>query len=471
MTRPEETNKSTVAGSRALGVDTLGCCMEMARRETPMLSGWGRIPRPGREVVSEDLEALTEQAVLSRGLGRSYGDSALPPPGHLDVATTVLADRVLDFDEDTGRIRAEAGLSLYELNRLFLRRHWFTPVTPGTQYVTLGGMVAADVHGKNHHVEGTFGRHVDALLLRVADDRILRCSPTEEPELFWATVGGMGLTGHILEVTFRLRRVPSPWIFEERERFGNIDDLVAGLKRSAAGWPFTVAWVDGLSRGKRLGRGIVNRGRWAEPGEAPGKTPPPLRRISVPFDFPNWVLNKWSIRAFNDAIYHGHAFARPRVIHPVTFFYPLDEIRNWNRIYGRRGFMQYQCVLPAEAGLEAPRRFLQVLARAGGSDSFLSVVKDCGAEGRGLLSFPRPGISIAMDLAVGPGTQKLVDTLNEAVLAEGGRIYLAKDAFTRPEHFRAMETRLDRFQEIRRRWDPELRLRSAQSVRVLGDPV
>jgi decaprenylphospho-beta-D-ribofuranose 2-oxidase len=446
--------------------------MEMPRRaaDVPMLSGWGRIPKPGREVFSENLRALTQDRVLCRGLGRSYGDSSLPPPSRLEVASTILADRILRFDEATGWMRAEAGLSLRELNRLLLRRNWFPPVSPGTQFVTLGGMVAADVHGKNHHVEGSFGAHVRSLLLRVADGRLVECSPDEEPDLFWATIGGMGLTGHILEVELRMKRIPTPWIFEERERFENIDELIAGLKRSARAWPFTVGWIDGMARGKRLGRGVLTRGRWAEPGEAPADPPPVLRRVTIPFELPDWVLNKWSIRAFDGVIYHGHAWSRPRVSHPESFFYPLDTILEWNRIYGPRGFTQYQCVLPEAAGPDAARRFLEVLTASGGADSFLSVIKDCGTEGKGMLSFPRPGISLALDLAVRPGTERLVDLLNETVLAEGGRVYLAKDTFTRAEHFRAMDPRVGRWTEVRKRWDPGLRIRSAQSVRLFGDP-
>jgi FAD/FMN-containing dehydrogenase len=444
--------------------------MEMPRQDVPMLSGWGRIPRPGREHFSEDLRALTENAVLSRGLGRSYGDSSLPPPGRLDVASTILADRILSFDEDSGWLRAEAGLSLRELNRTFLDRNWFTPVSTGTQYVTLGGMVAADVHGKNHHVEGSIGAHLGSILIRVADGRILRCSSENEPDLFWATVSGMGLTGHILEIELRMKRIVSPWIYEERERFEDIDSLIAGLRRSAASWPFTVGWIDGLVRGKRLGRGILSRGRWADPAQAPKHPPVPRRRLSVPFVLPRGTLNKASIGAFNSIIYHTHRWSRPRVSHPEDFFYPLDKILNWNRIYGPRGFTQYQCVLPDSAGPDAARRFLEVLTAAGGAGSFLTVIKDCSAEGKGLLSFPRPGISIALDIAVREGTQSLVDRLNEAVIREGGRIYLAKDSFTRAEHFRAMEPRLAKWSEIRRRWDPGLRIRSAQSVRVLGDP-
>ncbi|HEY7820852.1 MAG TPA: FAD-binding oxidoreductase, partial [Vicinamibacteria bacterium] len=388
----------------------------MSRPDPPHLSGWGRISVPAREVLSEDLRKLTENAVLSRGLGRSYGDSSLPPPGCFEVASTVLADRILAFDESTGCLRAEAGLSLREMLRVFLKRRWFPPVSPGTQFVTLGGMVAADVHGKNHHVAGTLGGHVHELLVRVADGRIIRCSPAVEPDLFWATIGGMGLTGHILEVSFRMQRIPSPWIFEERRRFRDVDALIEALKTSAKEWPFTVGWIDGMTRGRSLGRGILSRGRWAEPEEAPKHAPAPLRRLRVPFDLPNWVLNKWTIRAFNAAIFHGHFFRRARVIHPEHFWYPLDKILEWNRIYGSRGFTQYQCVLPDTAGPSAARRFLEVLTREGGADSFLTVIKDCSSEGKGMLSFPRPGISIALDIAVRPATQRMVDRLNEAVI-------------------------------------------------------
>ena len=434
-----------------------------------MLSGWGRVPVPGREVRSEDLEALTRDAVLCRGLGRSYGDSSLPPPSHPVVAGATLADRILSFDPVTGVLRAEAGFSLREMNRIFLPRGFFTPVTPGTEYVTLGGMVAADVHGKNHHRAGCFGNHVRALRMRVADGRILECSREIEPDLFRATVGGMGLTGHILEVEFPLLRVPSPWIAMETERIDDIDRFIAGLKAAGAQWPYTLGWIDCLSRGKALGRGILMRGRFAEVAEAPARPPRPMLRLAVPFVLPDWVVGPWSVRAFNWLWYHRHV---PRVrcslVSPEWFFYPLDFIAHWNRMYGARGFTQYQCVVPDSAGHGAARRFLELLTSRGGA-SFLCVIKDCGPEGFGLLSFPRQGISIALDIRINDHTQSLVDALNELVIAEGGRIYLAKDALTRAEHFQKMEPRLGEWTRIRRQWDPSGRLRSAQSVRVLGD--
>jgi decaprenylphospho-beta-D-ribofuranose 2-oxidase len=434
------------------------------------ISGWGRIFLPGHESRSEDLELASREATLFRGLGRSYGDASLPAPSRREVTSTILADRIRFFGRETGSLRAEAGLALHELNRLFLARGWFTPVTPGTQFVTLGGMVAADVHGKNHHVDGCFGRHVTGLRMRVADGRIVECSREENRDLFHATLGGMGLTGHILEVEFRMRRVPSPWIFGESEPVRDIDHYVAALKDAAKEWPYTVGWLDCLSRGPDLGRGILFRGRFANPDEAPREAPRPKRRTRVPFVCPAWFLSEPIVRAFNEINLAAHGESTRRgIVHPEEFFYPLDKVLEWNRLYGPRGFTQYQCVLPEAAGLAAARRFLTLLTSRGGA-SFLCVIKDCGPEGEGLISFPMRGISIALDIAVRDETPALVAALNELVIAEGGRIYLAKDQFTSPEHFRRMEPRLDRFLEVRRKWDPRLRFRSALSVRVFGDP-
>jgi decaprenylphospho-beta-D-ribofuranose 2-oxidase len=437
----------------------------------PTLAGWGNLAQPGVEVRSEDLPALTAGRVLSRGLGRSYGDSALPPPDELEVAGTVLADRILGFDPETRVLRAEAGLSLHAINHLMIPRGFFPPVTPGTQFVTLGGAVAADVHGKNHHVAGCFGQHVQRLLMRVPDGRILWCSRDEHPDLFWATIGGMGLTGHILEVEFRLDEIPSSWIWSETIRVPDIGEYMRLLAESARDWPMTMGWIDCVSRGRRLGRGILYRGRWATRDEAPAKLAKPFSRLTVPLMLPSWTLNPLTVRGFNMGVYRKPTHGL-KPVHWESFFYPLDKVRHWNRIYGRKGFTQYQCVLPEHAGPEAARRFLEVLTSTPGGTSFLCVIKDCGPQNDGMLSFPTRGISIALDIPARASTQALVDRLNLATIAEGGRIYLAKDAYTRPEHYRAMDgERLDRFAEVRQRWDPEQRMRSAQSVRVFGDLV
>jgi decaprenylphospho-beta-D-ribofuranose 2-oxidase len=273
----------------------------------------------------------------------------------------------------------------------------------------------------------------------------------------------------VLEVEFVMQPISSPWIWQETERVPDIDTYMARLAENAAEWPMTMGWIDCLAKGKSLGRGILIRGRWAKPGEAPKEPPKPKRRIAMPIVLPQFVLNRLAIRAFNALLYRTHLRERTTgIVHPEPFFYPLDMILRWNKMYGPRGFTQYQCVLPRAAGSGAARRFLELLTDRGGA-SFLCVIKDCGAQGKGMLSFPMSGISIALDIPVRDDTQSLVDALNERVIAEGGRMYLTKDAFTRAEHFARMEPRLVAFDEVRRRWDPERRLKSAQSIRMLGD--
>jgi FAD/FMN-containing dehydrogenase len=434
------------------------------------ISGWGGYPVVrGYERRSENLAAITRDAVLTRGLGRAYGDASLPPAGDYAVAASPLADRLLGFDQARGIVRVEAGFPLMRLNRLSLPRGWFTPVTPGTHYVTVGGMVASDVHGKNHHVAGCFGEYVRSLKMRVADGAIIECADGQH-ELFRATLGGMGLTGHILEVEFQMDRIPSPWIWEESERIDRFDKVLERLEEAGREWPFTVCWSDFLVTGERAGRALLMKGRWAQPSEAPAGQPKWRAAATLPFRFPNWALQTWMLRVGNflNWTMHGSNVHRG-IAHPETFFYPLDIIREWNRAYGRRGFTQHQAVLPAPHTHRRHEQFLRLL-HDNRAKVFLSVVKDCGDEGKGMLSFPKRGVSYALDIPVDHDTQRVIDRLNDFIVAEGGRIYLAKDAFTRPEHFQAMEPRLHSWNAVRREWDPERRLKSALSVRVLGDP-
>ncbi len=433
------------------------------------LAGWGRLPELGTEHLDEDLERLTEGAVLSRGLGRSYGDSSLPAHAGDKVANTTLANRILSFDPTTGVIRAEAGLSLVNLVRLMLPRGWFPPVVPGTKYVTLGGMVASDVHGKNHHREGCFGAHVRAMRIRLSDNSIVECSPTEHADLFWGTIGGMGLLGHILEVEFVLHRIPSQWIVMERERVHDIDAYLTSLTRAAGRWPMTMGWIDCVHRGASMGRGVLMAGRWATHEEAGTRVPKTRADKAVPVELPNWALNPITVGLFNSVYYWSHTpKVATRVMGPEPFFFPLDYLLDWNKVYGSRGFTQYQCVVPRAAGAPAVREFMDRLTKLGAA-SPLCVIKDCGPEGKGVLSFPMEGTSIAVDIPVTPDIQRIVDGLNEFLISTGGRIYLTKDRFTRPEHFRAMERRLPAFEALRDRWDPQRRLRSAQSRRLFGD--
>lgn len=433
---------------------------------TTELTGWGRYPRvDGSLVAGEDLVRLSRRAALSRGLGRAYGDAALPADGGR-VLHTVLGDRFLDFDAETGVLRAEAGLSQSTLMRTLLQHNWFTPVSPGTQYVTLGGMVASDIHGKNHHVHGTFGNFVRGLTLRLGTGDVVRVTPDSDAPLFWATLGGMGLTGHILEVEVALEKLASPYIYEESERFGSLREAFVALNEAGEKWPMTVCWIDTSATGAKMGRGILNRGRWATADEAPTAAPRLGTSPAVPDVFPNGVMNPFTVRALNTVWYWLHgAGSKKHVLSPDKFYYQLDLLREWNRGYGRRGFTQYQCVMPRDPDLyEAFLRRFQAL----GGCSFITVLKDTGPQGPGMLSFPQEGTTVAVDIPLNDGVPKLIHELNAMVIANGGRIYLAKDAFTTPEELRAMYPRIDEFLAVRERVDPQRTLTSALSQRLFG---
>ncbi|MGH7348993.1 MAG: FAD-binding protein [Candidatus Rokuibacteriota bacterium] len=436
------------------------------------VSGWGRHPVGLARVDRSEHPALPQGMgpVVVRGLGRAYGDAAMPSAPGGFVADRTRADRILAFDGGTGRLHCEAGLSLAEILRVFLPRGWFPPVTPGTKLVTVGACVACDVHGKNHHRDGSFGNFVDRVTLITAAGARVECGPDRERELFLATIGGMGLTGLIVEVTLRLRRVESPWIVLETMGVDGLDAMLAGLQRSAADWPYTVGWIDCLARGRDVGRGILMRGRHASPMEGAGRKLPRALPLRVPVDAPEWLLNPLLMRGFNYLYHrlHGGALTR-RVVSYDRFFYPLDAVGQWNRLYGRRGFLQYQCVLPRAAGTAPLAAILDRLGAAGAA-SFLAVVKDCGPASDAYLSFPMEGTTLALDMAYrGAATEALVHELNALLIAHGGRVYLAKDAVTRAEDFARMMPRLAEWRVVRDRWDPGHRFRSAQSVRLLGD--
>ena len=436
--------------------------------QTEGLSGWGRTYLPGVEDRSEDIHSASKSYNLSRGLGRSYGDSSLLAPGDARALGTTMADRILSFDETLGVLRAESGLCLAEMNRLFLPRLWFTPVTPGTKFVTLGGMIASDVHGKNHHVSGTIGRHVKALLIRTGTGELVECSREKDADLYLATLGGMGLTGHILEITLQLEKIPSPWIYAESYRISGLDELLHRIKESGQTWPMTVAWMDTVARGSAMGRGILFVGRWARKEEAPKKFPRPRPAFTMPVSAPSGLLNRFTIGMFNRAVYHSHIPQTKRgFLSPDKYFYPLDSILHWNKLYGKSGVTQHQSVIPNEAGSIGIRRMVEELA-ASGAASFLTVVKDCGAEGEGTLSFPMPGMSLALDLPIDARTPEVIGRLNRIVADTGGRIYLTKDGLSTAEDFQMLEPRLPDFLRVRDKWDPDGNLRSAQSRRLMG---
>lgn len=426
------------------------------------ISGWGRYPVQRCELVRPERHSelwSDAPSLLARGQGRSYGDAALNEGGR--VVLTERVNRFLAFDREQGIVRAEAGLTLAELLAVTVPRGWFPLVTPGTKHVSLGGCVAADVHGKNHHHDGAFGRSVRELELITAEGRRLRCSPQENAAAFHATLGGMGLTGIIGEVELQLRPIETAYIRAHHQGAANLEQVFQLLQDSDAQARYSVAWVDLMSRGAALGRGVVMNGDHAAADELSGGrrlTPlrlPPHKVHNIPFDMPGWLLNGLSIRAFNGRYFHAEGGRNaPFLVDYDRFFYPLDTLDNWNRLYGRRGFVQYQCVLPTAGAMAAMQQIMQRLA-ASGHPAFLGVLKRMGAQGDGHLSFPMEGYTLAMDLPMkGAPTLALLDGFDEVVLQHGGRVYLAKDARLKPETFRAMYPRFGNWQHVRRELDP-----------------
>jgi decaprenylphospho-beta-D-ribofuranose 2-oxidase len=429
------------------------------------LTGWGRTS-PTVATVHQagddaDLRRVVTDAgprgVIARGLGRSYGDAAQNGGGV--VVDMTARRRLLCVDVDEAVVTVEAGMSLGRLMRLLLPRGLFVPVSPGTRHVTVGGAIASDIHGKNHHVDGSFGCHVVALDLLIADGSVVSLMP--DSELFWATVGGMGLTGLILRATLRMRRVESAYCLVDTERCADVDDLMARMAESDARYAYSVAWIDCLARGSSLGRAVLTRGWPATVEQLPsamrhraGEFRP--RRLAVaPPIFPSGLLNRATVAAFNEAWFRRAPRERLGEVQSIQrFFHPLDGVGSWNRIYGPRGFLQYQFVVPFGAE-NTIRRCLQLLSDAGQA-SFLAVLKRFGPSSPGHLSFPAPGWTLALDVPIGArGLGGLLDRLDDEVLAVGGRDYLAKDSRLRAAAMARMYPRLDDWRTVRRTVDPE----------------
>ena len=414
---------------------------EISRRR---VRSWGRIDDVGHRVgvPADATEAATllgqpESSWLPFGLGRSYGDVCLNEGGGLIDARGL--DRPIAFDAETGLLEVEGGVSLAEILSRVGRSGpgWFLPVSPGTKFVTVGGAIANDVHGKNHHRSGCFGNHVVSLRLLRSDGAVRTCSPTENADLFAATIGGLGLTGLIVSAVLRMMRVPSRWIEVEDIRF---DDLAAFERLSASSasdWEYTVAWIDCFATGARSGRGIFTRARHAErDGPPPAASLRP--RVSLRLDLPAFVLNRATVGIFNQ-LYWRKSPRKPerRTTSYEPVFYPLDAIGDWNRLYGSRGFYQFQCVVPAAAARDAIPLLLSTIGRSG-QGSFLSVLKTFGSiRSPGLLSFPMPGTTLALDFPNrGPATRELLGRLHAITSAAGGRLYPAKDRLMSPSRFR-----------------------------------
>ncbi len=443
------------------------------------LSGWGNFPVAATDLGRpEQLRALRELVaadgpLIARGLGRSYGDAAV-----CDGGTTVLMTRLNRFCalEETGNadgevvLRCEAGVSLAEIIAHLLPRGYFPPITPGTKFVTVGGAIANDVHGKNHHVDGSFASCLLDLQLLLPSGEQLRCSRVEHPDIFWATVGGIGLTGIILEARLRLRRVPSAYLTVQYLRSRSLEETIDLFRTTDVSTRYSVAWVDCLAPGKAMGRAVLMNGDHTPIQELPlsrRQLPYAIaaaRPKTVPLVPPISLINHRTTAAFNALYYAGHS-TRKTIVDYDHFFYPLDGVHHWNRVYGPAGFVQCQAVFPEERGPSALAEVLTTL-RAAHKPSFLAVLKRTGDPSGGLLSFPRRGWTLAVDIPVSRDLQPFMDDLHERIAGHGGRVYLAKDATLSAAMFERMYPEVGAFMAVRDRCDPSHRLSSAMARRL-----
>lgn len=441
--------------------------METDRR---LLSGWGNTAPSAATIVHVDADELTcadtfaaitdgRRGTIARGLGRSYGDPAQNAGGTVIRLRGDISS--IELDPATATVRVGAGVSLDALLREIVPLGWFVPVTPGTRFVTVGGSIASDIHGKNHHADRSFGSHVLEMTMLLADGEVHRLTPQSDPDLWWATIGGMGLTGVIIDAVFELIPIETVHCLVDTERVPNLDELIERMEASDHQYRYSVAWIDLVATGSSLGRSVLSMGNHATLDELHSYAPKAARDPltfdppalpGVPAGMPN-VLNRAAVRAFNEVWYRK----TPREHHGTetltAFFHPLDMVGHWNRLYGRHGFLQYQFVVPFDQ-VDTLRTIVTKIS-AEGHASFLAVLKRFGAESGGMLSFPTPGWTLTLDLPAGvEGLGRLLGELDELVIGAGGRHYLAKDAFCSPEVIRAGYPRLAEWQTIRERHDP-----------------
>ena len=447
----------------------------LPREETRQLTGWGRtapttarvISTPDVEVIAQAVRQAGERGVIARGLGRSYGDPSQNAGGTVIDMTAL--DRVHRVDVDEATVEVDAGVSLDTLMRRLLPYGLWIPVLPGTRQVTVGGAISSDIHGKNHHSQGSFGSHVLSIDLLTADGEVRTLTP--ESELFWATVGGMGLTGIIVKATVRLKRVETAYFLVDNVQTKNLDELLEHfLDGSDDNYTYSVAWFDSLARGEKMGRALLTRGNSAKLEDLPKKLrKDPLgfnapQLMTAPPIFPNGLVNKYTITAFNEVWYRKAPTKYGMVQNITQFFHPLDLVGEWNRVYGSHGFLQYQFMVPF--GQEDMFRRSIDRISASGHASFLNVLKTFGAGNAAPMSFPSKGWTLTVDIPINPGLDRLCLELDEMVLNAGGRLYLAKESRTTPEMIEKMYPRIHEWRKIRESVDPEGVFHSDLSRRV-----
>lgn len=435
---------------------------------------WGKYPEIEADVfefnnIDKYVELVGAKThLIPRGMGRCYGDSALSK----SILSTLKLNHLLDFDEEKGILTCEAGVTFEEIIRLYIPKGWFMPVTPGTKFITVGGAIASDIHGKNHHAKGTFSDHVYWMELIVPSGEILRCSKTENADLFALTCGGMGLTGVIVRVCFQLFAVESSYIRQESIKAKNLDEIMKIFEDSGS-WTNSVAWIDCLAKGKSLGRSIMMRGEFAKVADLKTNSQKanPLKthkdgKLFVPFDLPSFTLNSLSVKAFNFLYYGKHPRGlKNSIVHYETFYYPLDAILYWNRIYGKNGFTQYQFVLPPATSREG---LIAIIERIGQRKmgSFLTVLKLFGEQEENYIRFPKGGYTLALDFKINPKLWSFLDELDDLVLKFGGRVYLTKDVRMKHEMLVQSYPQANSFIEKIKLMDPDFKFASVQSDRV-----
>ena len=428
------------------------------------ICGWGRYPTIDAKVLMPQTHGdctnflKSNQIVLPRGMGRSYGDSA----NSSVVIQTSYLDHFIKFDVSTGVLTCEAGVSIREILQLIVPKGWFMPVTPGSSFVTVGGAIASDVHGKNHHLSGAFSEHLLSLELMLGDGEILSVTKDVYPDLFRATCGGMGLTGIILSASFQLKPIQSSQIIQSTIKTNCLEEVCEQFEANHAS-TYSVAWIDCLTKGKQLGRSLLMLGEHLQDGVLELKK---QKTLNLPLDMPKLFLNHHSIKAFN-AIYYHRVFSKIKteVIPFEPYFFPLDSIGNWNRLYGKAGFVQYQFVLPIAVGVKGMRQILEVIVDSE-KGSFLAVLKAFGTANENFLSFPIKGYTLALDFKTSKETTELIKKLDNMVVEMGGRIYLTKDALMSETSFKKTYLQWEQFEEVRAKYGAIGKFASSQSKRL-----